>query len=221
MRITRTILLIIFWTIVIAFSVYFFFDNVVAYLFGYRSPLWGDRFFNNQFWVSMHLFGGTLALFFGPVQFWEWLRKHYTSLHRNTGKLYMAGIVLIGISAFRLSLVSPCVPCRVSLFLLTVFAVLTTAFAWLAIKRRNIKVHRQMMVRSYVCVLAFVLVRIGGILPLDFLFGTVEDPLFARVIQEYFWSFVPLIITEIFITWWPQVSYMFKKGKGAGKKINS
>lgn len=61
-----------------------------------------------------------------------------------------------------------------------------------------------MMVRSYICVLAFVLVRVDDVFPLDFLFGTIKDPLFSRVVQEYFWSFVPLVIAEIVMVWIPQ-----------------
>ncbi len=41
-------------------------------------------------------------------------------------------------------------------------------------------------------------------LSFDFLFGTIKDPLFSRVTQEYFWSFVPLIIAEIEMVWIPQ-----------------
>ncbi len=70
-----------------------------------------------------------------------------------------------------------------------------------------------MMVRSYVCVLAFVMVRVNDVFSLEFVFGATEDRTLARVIQEYFWSFVPLIIAEIAMTWWPQVAYAFKKSK--------
>jgi uncharacterized membrane protein len=199
------------WAVIIALSLYFFMDNVVAFLFGYRSSNFGDSFFNNQLWVVMHLVGGTMALLLGPAQFWSFIRNRYLTFHRLAGKIYMFGILLIGISAGRLSLISSCVPCRISLFLLTVFTVLSTWFAWKAIKSRNIKVHRQMMVRSYVCVMAFVAVRIDGIVPLDFLFGKIEDDSFRRVVNEYFFSFVPLIVAEIIMVWWPSVSYTYKK----------
>jgi len=155
--------------------------------------------------------GGSMALLLGPTQFWPFIRNRFLSFHRLSGKIYMTGIVLIGISAGRLSLISTCIPCRISLFLLTVFAVLSTWFAWRAIKTRNIKTHRQMMVRSYVCVIAFVAVRIDDVFSLNFLFGDITDPTFRRVVNEYFFSFVPLIIAEIIITWWPSVAYTFKK----------
>ncbi len=211
MQAIRTIGSVVAWGLIIALSIYFFLDNVVAFLFGYRSQNFGLTFFNNQLWVVMHLVGGSLALLLGPFQFWKFFRNKYIRLHRTVGKLYMFGILLIGISAFRLSVTSPCVPCRISLFLLTLFAVLSTWLAWKAVKQRNIKVHRQMMVRSYVCVLAFVAVRIDGILSLDFLFGAIEDRTLRRVVNEYFFSFVPLLIAEIWMVWLPGVYFKQKK----------
>ncbi len=216
----KRFLLFILWVGIILLSVYFFLDNVIAYFYGYRSRMWGNSFFQNQLWVSMHMFGGTLTLLLGPFQFWSFIRNRYMKFHRFSGKLYMLGIGLIGISAGRLSLISACVPCRISLFLLTVFAVLSTLFAWVAIRNRNIKVHRQMMVRSYVCVLAFVFVRVDDIISLEFLFGTIEDNTFRRVVQEYFWSFVPLIFAEIIMVWWPSVAYNFKRSTTASGKIS-
>lgn len=196
---------LIFWGIIIFFSLYFFLDNVVAYFFGYRSQLFGNNLFNNQLWVVLHLIGGSAALLIGPVQFWPYIRKRFSPFHRRAGMLYMVGVLLIGISALRLSLVSICVPCRISLLLLTIFVLLATGFAWKAMKNRDIKTHQQMMVRSYICVLAFVAVRIDGVLPLDFLFGNIEDELFRRVVNEYFFSFVPLLVAEIIMVWWPSV----------------
>lgn len=219
MHTLRSIFWIALWSFILLLSVYFFLDNVVAYFYGYRSRVFGNSLFNNQLWVVMHLVGGSMALLLGPMQFWPFIRKRFVSFHRLSGKIYITGITLIGISAGRLSLISNCVPCRVSLFLLTVFAVLSTWFAWRAIKTKNIKTHRHMMVRSYVCVLGFVAVRIDDIYALDFLFGNITDPTFRRVVNEYFFSFVPLIIAEIFMTWWPSVAYTFKQ-KHDHSKLN-
>ncbi len=211
MHAVRMIGVVLVWTFIISLSGYFFLDNVVAFFFGYRSQNFGTTFFNNHLWVVMHLVGGSLALLLGPLQFWSFLRTWYMRVHRTVGKVYMLGVLLIGISSFRLSVMSYCVPCRISLFLLTIFAMLSTWLAWKAVRQRNIKVHRQMMVRSYVCVLAFVAVRIDDILPLDFLFGAIEDRTFRRVVNEYFFSFVPLLVTEILMIWIPAVYRNTKK----------
>ena len=189
------------WTLIILLSLYFFADNVIAYFFGYRS----EGFLKSPIWTGAHMLGGTFALLLGPLQFWKWLRLNYVAIHRLLGKLYIFGTLLAGISALRISLISYCIPCRLSLFILAVLVLFTTAAAWWCIKNKNVVAHRQFMVRSYICVLAFVFVRISDIFPLDFLFGSIDDPIFARTVQEYFFSFVPLIIGEIFLIWIPSI----------------
>ncbi|MDQ3550913.1 MAG: DUF2306 domain-containing protein, partial [Bacteroidota bacterium] len=108
------------WAVIIGFSIYFFIDNVAVYLSGYRSKNFGSSFFNNQFWVVSHLIGGSIALFLGPLQFWKGIRTRYVQFHRTIGKIYIIGAIITGLSALRLSLVSTCHPCRVSLFILAV-----------------------------------------------------------------------------------------------------
>jgi uncharacterized membrane protein len=198
------------WIVVIAASAYFFMDNVWAFTQGYRSNIIGDSLFNNQVWVVAHLVGGTLALFTGPVQFWKFVRNRYINFHRVLGKIYLAGTFLTGLSALRLSLVSHCAPCRISLFITAVLLLFTISAAWYTIKQRNVKAHRQFMVRSYVLLLAFVLVRIDGAIPLTFLFGEIQDKTYNRIVQEYFFSFAPLIFTEIGLTWLPMLRRRLK-----------
>ena len=205
MGIALKILTCAFWAIIIALSAYFLFDNVVAYFFGYRSSIFGNSFFSNQIWVTLHMAGGTLILLLGPLQFWSWFRNNYLRSHRLPGKIYLIGAGLAGFSALGISFISLCLPCRLSLFLLSVLMILSSGLAWLSVKQGNIKAHRQFMVRSYVCALAFVTVRIDGIFPLDFLFSNISDPTFRRTINEYFFSFVPLIVAEILMVWLPGV----------------
>lgn len=205
MSLSIKILTYIVWSGIIILSIYFLFDNVFAYFYGYRSELFGSSLFQNQLWVTLHMTGGSLLLVLGPFQFWDWFRNKFLHLHRLLGKVYLIGAGLAGLSAIGISLISTCVPCRISLFLLAVFMLLSSALAWLSIKQHNIKAHRQFMIRSYLCALAFVTVRIDGIFPLDFLFGYIEEPTFRRTVNEYFFSFVPLIIAEIFMTWLPAV----------------
>ena len=198
------------WIVVITASAYFFMDNVWAFTRGYRSNTFGDSLFSNQVWFVAHLVGGSIALFIGPVQFWKFVRDRFINFHRILGKIYLAGAFLTGLSALRLSLVSLCVPCRVSLFITAVLLLFTITAAWYTIKQRNVKAHRQFMVRSYVLLLAFVLVRVDDAMPLNFLFGEIQDRTFNRVVQEYFFSFAPLIFAEIGLTWLPMLKRRLK-----------
>lgn len=203
MKVINKFLVSVAWIAIIGLSLYFFFDNVVAYLYGFRSKIFGDTFFNNQFWVVAHLVGGSISLFTGPIQFWKTLRLKHNSFHKVVGKIYIAAAFITGLSALRLSFVSLCIPCRTSLFLLSLFMLLSTACALSAIRKQKIRSHQQFMIRSYVLILSFVAVRLDQLIPLTFLFGTIDDPVFKRTVTEYFFSFVPLIFTEVMMTWLP------------------
>lgn len=205
MQIAKNLTGLLLWTVVILSSAYFFLDNVWPFVYGYRSNTWGNSLFNNQVWFVAHLVGGTFALAIGPVQFWKWFRDRYMHVHRLLGKVYIAACFLTGISALRLSLVSLCVPCRISLFITAVLLLFSVIAAWYTIKQRNVKAHRQFMVRTYVLLLAFVLVRIDAKFSMSFLFGEIKDQTFNRVVNEYFFSFLPLIAAEIGLTWIPML----------------
>ncbi|MES2798233.1 MAG: DUF2306 domain-containing protein [Bacteroidota bacterium] len=209
MKVIERILIFISWVVIIGLSIYFFLENVAVYLTGFKS----NTFISNPFWVGLHLIGGTLALFFGPIQFSKWMRSKYLNFHRLTGKIYIIGAFIAGLSALRLSLISTCRPCRVSLFILAVLVITTTFASWWAVKNKNVKVHQQFMIRSYICVFSFVAVRVGGLVPLDFLFGKIVDPTFDRTINEYFFSFVPLIVGEIIMIWLPSLKNIRDKMK--------
>jgi uncharacterized membrane protein len=206
----RLTLNVLIWTLVIGGSLFFLWTDVFVYLTGFRSKSFGTSIFNNQLMVVVHLVGGTTALLCGPFQFWKGFRDKYLKLHRNMGKAYMIGGTMVALSAFRSSLISVCLPCRISLFLTALLMFTCIVVAWYAIRNRHIKQHKQFMIRSYVLMLAFVFVRIDAILPLDFMFGTIEDPTFRRTVNEYFFSFFPLIITEFALTWLPYIRTLRK-----------
>lgn len=198
-------LLITFWGALIAFSVYFYYGDAITYFFGYRNPRFGETLFQNQFWFVLHIAGATCSLFLGPVQFWKFIRTKYIRFHRIAGKIYIIGSLVAAVTAFRLALIFDCVGCRYSLIPLSILFFFTTALAWYAIRRRNITAHRQFMVRSYVCALAFVFVRMDRVLPIGFIFDPIVDDGVYAVIAEWTFSILPLIVAEIFLTWIPSL----------------
>ncbi len=204
MKVNR-FLIFIFWTVLILLSASFYFDNAVAYLFGYRN----ERFVDNQFWFVAHILGATCSLFLGPIQFWKSIRTKYIKYHRLAGKIYIIGTLIAAVSAFRLALIFDCVGCRFSLVPLSVLLFITTAMAWYSIRKKNIIAHKQFMVRSYTCALAFVFVRLYQVIPMGFLFGIIEDTNVRSVVIEWLFSFMPIILVEIFMIWIPSL----KQGK--------
>ena len=204
------VLLFIFWVAIILLSIHFYIDNAVVYLFGYRNPRFGETFFRNQFWYIVHMTGATASLFLGPIQFWKTIRTKYPRYHRIAGKVYIIGSLLAGVTALRLSLIIDCVGCRFSLVPLSLLFILTTALAWYTIRQKNVRAHKQFMVRSYTCALAFVFVRLYQIVPLDFLFGVIEDQEVRGVVIEWMFSLMPLVLVEIVMIWIPSARTIVK-----------
>lgn len=197
--------LFIFWTAIILLSIHFYLDNAVAYFFGYRNPRFGDTFFHNQFWFGLHITAATCSLFLGPIQFWEKIRNKYLRFHRIAGKIYIIGSLIAAVGALRLALVYDCIGCRYSLIPLSFLFFLTTSLAWYAIKQGNITAHKQFMVRSYTCALAFVFARLYQVLPLDFIFNPIVNDNELGVVMEWTTSILPLILVEIFMIWIPSL----------------
>jgi len=198
MKLNR-LLSLTFWITLILLSVWFYFENAVVYLFGYRN----ERFAGNEFWFIAHILGATCSLFLGPMQFWKVVRTKYLKFHRLAGKIYIIGTLIAALSAFRLALVFDCIGCRFSLIPLSFLLFITTAIAWYAIKQKNITAHKQFMVRSYTCALAFVFVRLYQVIPMDSVFGIITDMDVQVVVVEWMFSFMPIILVEIFMIWIP------------------
>lgn len=197
----RAISLLLVWSSVIAFSLLFYYKDAIAYLFGYRNPRFGEH----AFWFVTHILGATTTLLLGPMQFWKAFRNKYIRYHRMAGKIYIVGTLVAAVSAFRLALVFDCVGCRYSLIPLSVLLFVTTTCAWYAIRKKNIVAHRQFMVRSYVCGLAFVFVRLDRFLPLDFVFEPIADDNVYAVVAEWTFSILPLLIAEVTMIWLPSL----------------
>ena len=99
MHLFRSGALILLWASIFLLTFYFFFDNVVAYFYGYSSPMFGHSFFRNQLWIVMHMKEGSLTLALGYFLFWSFVLTSFTKFQRTAGKHYMLDILLIGISA--------------------------------------------------------------------------------------------------------------------------
>ncbi len=124
------------------------------------GPLWP-----NTLVPVPHGLGGSLALFLGATQFSTRIRRDHLGFHRLCGKLYIAGVFLLGTVAIAMAL-------RISPWFMTVFTVVQsltamafTAAAYICIRRRDVAQHREWMVRSYAVVLIFLEGRVLMAIP--------------------------------------------------------
>ena len=128
-----------------------------------EQPAWEHyRFF--QWWLLPHGLAGALALFLGPLQFSDRLRRRFLRWHRRVGRTYVYGVAVaapVGMWIEYIKYVHGMATLRLLVFSIgfgALFA-LTTGVAFAMVKRRNIQAHRRWMTRSYAVALVFLEIR--------------------------------------------------------------
>ncbi len=201
---------IIFWTGIIGLSLYFYARTVESYANGELPENFKLGFWTSKIWFIGHVLGASAALLLGPLQFWDRIRTNYMKYHRLAGKIFVLGSLIAAVSAFRIVLMYDCVPCRISLGILSVLWFFFTYAAWWSIKRKNVKAHRQFMARSYTAALAFVFIRIFSLIGYNNVFPFLKDQLEQRTAAEWLCWVVPLLIVEFYLSWQPLLKSKMK-----------
>jgi uncharacterized membrane protein len=211
------VLWILFWAIVIGLSLYFYVETFLNYFEGYVPENFKKGFFESKIWFIGHIAGASASLLLGPLQFWNRIRTRYMKYHRVAGKIFIIGSLIAAVCAFRINLMYDCKPCRISLGILSIIWLFSTAAAWWAIKNKNIKAHRQFMVRSYTAALAFVFIRLFAIIGYQKLFPFLDNLSDRRVTAEWLCWVIPFIAIETYMVLWPSL----KPRKPAGSALTS
>ena len=108
-----------------------------------------------------HIVCAGLALLLSPIQLSGWVRARVPRLHRVTGRVVLASIVVGGTSGFLLAWFNVAGPIGTAGF--GALAVLWVTFAVLglrAILRRDIAAHRRWMLRTFAMTYAAVTLRL-------------------------------------------------------------
>ncbi|MEO5685128.1 MAG: DUF2306 domain-containing protein [Chitinophagaceae bacterium] len=194
---------IIFWTLVLSVSVYFFYNSVSDYFGGTLEP----RRQQEKWWLITHFTGAACTLLLGPLQFWPFFRRRYRKWHRIAGKFYIGGSIVSALLVFYLLSNYPLPGSILSLGLLAVIWLFSTIAAfWFAV-RKNFTLHKQFMIRSYICGLAFVFIRLLPMVDTAtgmFAFMKTEEVRFT--VYEWLCWVYPLMITEFFLSWYPSIA---------------
>lgn len=112
-------------------------------------------------WLFLHAASGGLALLIGPFQFHPALRARWPQLHRLGGRVYLACILVGGIAAVPVTVMTTAGFAAQVGFGLLVVAWLYSAFhAYRAVRERRFADHRIWMIRNYALTFAAVLLRV-------------------------------------------------------------
>jgi hypothetical protein len=143
-----------------------------------------------------HGVGGAIALGVGALQFSTKLRQRYAGFHRACGKAYIiANFILAPVAVWMAFILSP--------WFLIAFTIvqagtlmLFTGIAYACIRRRDIRAHREWMVRSYSILLIFLEGRILMAIPV-----IARGGLDSVVLVNWGCMVLSLVIAECFLRW--------------------
>lgn len=165
------------------------------------TPASFGRFWPTRMLVVPHAFAAAVGIFAGLSQFSAYLRRRWPQWHRRVGYLYAFCCLVGAPAAMGLAFHSDCLVCRPSLGILAAFWLAATMIAVLLARRRDFARHRQFMIRSFVYMNVFVVVRVGYDI---FVSGSgVSD---SRILTEWLAVVIPILATEIWLTWVPTIS---------------
>jgi len=184
---------------VLGVAVVFVFNYVFPLYLHYNEATYNDTGPNHwalRGWLLIHMTAGTVTLLTGPFQFWTGFRRRYARLHRWMGRLFLGGVAVGSVSAYRMAT-------GTALGWGWGFALLMMATAWFtsaamafyAISRGRVQIHKEWMVRTYVVTFAFVFIRVLS----DYYPGN-RLPVSDRDVTYAWVSWVlPLLFTELIL----------------------
>jgi uncharacterized membrane protein len=123
--------------------------NMVHFLTEAPWRLWG------------HILGGPLALALAPLQLSVWLRQRWPRVHRWSGRLYAAAVLIAGLAGMTLAPTSDASNfARIGFFVLGVLWLVTTFMGIALAMRGDLSRHRWWMERSIALTFAAVTLRL-------------------------------------------------------------
>lgn len=135
---------------------YFFLSPEVAI----DQPLAG-RFAEYITPLLFHAGGAAVALFVGGWGFWGAFRDRYLVLHRWLGRVYLLAVLVGGTAGFYMALTAfGGLPTRVGFVMLALLWLATGAAAYVRIRRSEVRLHREWMIRNYALTFSAVMLRV-------------------------------------------------------------
>jgi uncharacterized membrane protein len=155
----RRVPLLLTLGVLAALALWFIHDFVLPYR-AYNAHSYGD-FWPRRYGLMLHIACGVASVLLGLVQLWLGTTRRARALHRTAGKVYVVAVAIGSVAGVYLALTStgPLGYWTGLLGLCTAWA-LTTAMAYIAVRRRAYQEHQEWMIRSYAVTFAFVTFRL-------------------------------------------------------------
>ena len=189
--------------IVLLIAAWFVLRYVFRYYLHYNEASFTDptrgaaNYWQMRGWLLLHITSGMVALLTGPWQFSRRLRQRYLQLHRVSGRVYVIAVLCGCSAAFRLAVGTTFGKAwSFGLACLAFAWATTTLMAYYAVRKKQISIHKEWMIRSYVVTFAFVTFRALNDFPP--MMNWLPE---ADRSNTYIWVCwaIPLLITEVIL----------------------
>lgn len=138
---------------------YYLWTRGIVYL-KFSREIYTDYFWSRAPWLLVHVICGVMATLIGPFQFIPAIRARNPALHRNLGKTYLGCIVVSTLVSFYLvSTAQLGIVYAVGLAMLGIVWLGSSGVAYISIRKGNVEMHKDWMIKSYVLTLSFVCFR--------------------------------------------------------------
>ncbi len=184
--------------IVLLIAAWFVLRYVFHYYLNYNQAAFASsaaNYWPMRGWLLLHISSGMVALLTGPWQFSRRLRQRYLQLHRVSGRVYVIAVLCGCTAAFRLAIGTTFGKAWGFGLVSLAFAwATTTLMAYYAVRQRQISIHKEWMIRSYVVTFAFVTFRVFNDFPP--MMNWLPE---ADRSNTYIWASwaIPLLIAEV------------------------
>jgi len=187
--------LIVILAALVICAIAFIFAYATQYFVHYDATTFGP-YWPRRGALLLHIGAGVVALLTAPWQFWSGYRRMPMTVHRWTGRIFVAAVAFGSVSAIYLSLTTTFGwAFGLGTVSLNLAWIATTGMACYAIRHRLIDLHKQWMIRAYVVTFAFVIIRLfNDVLPTSELAG--KD---LAITMTWAGWVVPLFATEVIL----------------------
>ncbi|MBK9486461.1 MAG: DUF2306 domain-containing protein [Chitinophagaceae bacterium] len=193
----KKISIAIFW---LAFFSFFLYKLIPKYTYLTNDTLkhWGSNSIFDNSVFAMHIFAGIIVYCTAILQFTPAIRNKYISFHRATGKFYIFSSLLCITTLYIMIPRTWCIACRPSQLIVTSLWLLFVVLAFYFIKQRKIKLHKRMMICSFICAAYFVTVRVIDAYAMDIFYALFPNKTTAYLASDVFVWLVPLLLFNIY-----------------------
>lgn len=196
----------LFWGLFVAACLYFMVQSVAQLPAPQMQP--GSTLWNRTVWYVAHAVMALPILVIAPFQFMPGLRQNRPHLHRWLGRVFLANCMVAALLGIYLGSTIKWPGSRIPLSTLGALWFLFAAIAWQAARRRDFANHRRFAIRAFALGTTFVLVRlIGEVRDSLLTFIPLEDT--REATAEWLTLILPLIVTEMWLTWGPVARKLF------------